>query len=204
MRRRRFALLTAVFGVLLVAGCGVPVPNPSPPGASTARSAPVPSPPVPTAIAIPAIGAHSTLVPLGLTPELALEVPPVDAPMQAGWYAGADPAKPGDEVVPGAVGPAVIAAHVDGEINGRKGQPGLFKRLGELKPGDEVLVDRADGSQLKFVVSRTEQHDKGKFPSAEVYGATGRPELRLITCSGPFDREAHSYEDNRIVWAVLA
>jgi sortase (surface protein transpeptidase) len=195
--------LPLILGVLLVAGCGIPVPMPASPGSATASSTPVPPPPAPTAITIPAIGARSALVPLGLTPELALEVPPVDQPMQAGWYAGADPAKPGDEVVPGEVGPAVIAAHVDGVVNGKRGQPGLFYRLRELTPGAEILIDREDGSQLRFVVSRTEQHDKDAFPSAAVYGATTRPELRLITCGGGFNREAHSYEDNRIVWAVL-
>ena len=197
-------LLLTVLGVLLAAGCGVPVPIPTSPGASAVSSTPVPPPSEPTAITIPAIGAHSTLVPLGLTPELALEVPPVDQPMQGGWYAGADPEKPGDEVVPGEVGPAVIAAHVDGVVDGRKGQPGLFQRLRELTPGAEILIDRADGSQLRFVVERAERFNKDAFPSAEVYGATDRPELRLITCGGQFNREWHSYEDNVVAFAVLA
>jgi sortase (surface protein transpeptidase) len=201
--RRRLPLFTAVFGVLLVAGCGIPVPNPAgSPGASTARSAP--EPPAPTAITIPAIGAHSTLVPLGLTPERALEVPPVDAPLQAGYYAGADPAKPGDEVVPGAVGAAVVVGHVDGVIDGAKGRPGIFYRLREVKPGDEILIDRADGSQLRFVVERVEHHDKDSFPTSEVYGATPGPELRLITCGGSFDHEARSYRENIVAFARLA
>jgi hypothetical protein len=143
-------------------------------------------------------------VPLGLTPERALEVPPVEQPMQAGWYAGADPAKPGDEVEPGEPGPAVIAAHVDGVVDGRKGQPGLFYKLREVAPGSEVLIDRADGSQLKFVVERVEHHDKDSFPSHEVYGATPGPELRLITCGGSFDHEARSYRENIVAFARLA
>jgi hypothetical protein len=203
--KRRLPLLTLIFGVLLVAGCGIPVPNPAgSPGASPTGTTPRPPTPAPTAITIPAIGAHSTLVPLGLTPERALEVPPVDAPMQAGWYAGADPAKPGDEVEPGELGPAVIAAHVDGVVDGKRGQPGLFYRLRDLAPGSEVLIDREDGSQLRFVVERVEHHDKDSFPTSEVYGATPGPELRLITCGGSFDHEARSYRENIVAFARLA
>jgi hypothetical protein len=37
-----------------------------------------------------------------------------------------------------------------------------------------------------------------------VYGPTALPELRLITCTGDFDRSAHSYLDNLVVTAHLA
>jgi sortase (surface protein transpeptidase) len=189
--------LLLILGVLLVAGCGVPDPVPVPSGASTASTTPVQSRvPAPAAITIPSIGAHSTLIPLGLTPERALDAPPVTEPMQAGWYS------PGPE--PGQVGPAVIAGHVDGQVDGMSGQPGIFYRLRELAAGAEVLVDQADGSHLRFVVDRVEHHDKDAFPTGAVYGDVDRPELRLITCGGSFDREARSYRENIIVWAVLA
>ena len=176
---------------------------------TTASSAPAPTPPpvpepVPVAVSIPAIGAQSSLVPLGLTPDGALDVPPVDQPMQAGYYAGADPQREGDEWLPGEPGPAVVAAHVDGVVDGVGGRPGLFYRLHEIKPGAEVLVDREDGSQLRFVVDRVERHPKDEFPTEAVYGDTDRPALRLITCGGPFDQARDSYVDNWIVWAEQA
>lgn len=157
----------------------------------------------PTAVTIPAIDAHSTLIPLGLD-NGALAVPPVDQPMQASWYAGADPAGDGDEFQPGENGPAIIAGHVDGIIDGRKGQPGIFHRLHQLTPGSEILVDRADGSVARFLVERVQRYPKNAFPTDEVYGPTARPELRLITCGGAFDRSAGHYTDNVIAWAVLA
>ena len=196
-------LLVFVLGAVLLAGCGA---ESAADPAAAPTTAPVEAPPAPdpTAITIPAIDAHSTLIPLGLTAEGALDVPPVDNPMQAGWYAGADPYFDGDEYQPGEVGPAVIAGHVDGVIAGRKGQPGIFHRLRELKQGDEVLVDREDGSRLRFLVERVERHSKNDFPTEQVYGPTTRPELRLITCGGEWDPKARHYRDNWVVWAALA
>ncbi|MGW5740529.1 class F sortase [Amycolatopsis sp. NPDC003861] len=141
-------------------------------------------------MAIPRIGAQSTLVPLGLNPDGTLEVPPVSRPMQAGWYALGP--------TPGENGPAVIVGHVDGNR-----QKGVFYRLRELVPGDPVLVARKDGTTLTFVVSRVDKVDKDEFPSDAVYGDTPDPQLRLITCGGSFDRTVHSYRDNIIAYAKL-
>ncbi|WP_307855823.1 class F sortase [Kibdelosporangium banguiense] len=140
---------------------------------------------------IPRISAKSSLVPLGLDKDETVEVPPVSQPMQAGWY------KFGP--APGEVGPAVILGHVDGDK-----KPGIFFRLRELKPGDEILVARQDGKTAKFVVQQLDQIAKSEFPEEQVYGDTGQPELRLITCGGAFDRTEHSYKDNIIVYATLA
>jgi len=159
----------------------------------------------PWAITIPKIDASSTLVPLGLTERRELEVPPVDQPLQAGYYAGENTADVGDEVLPGEQGSAVVAGHVDGTgPDGRKGFPGVFARLGELGPGDDVLIDQADGGQLRFVVERVGEYDKDSFPSADVYQVADQPRLNLVTCSGPFDRNAGHYERNTVIFAVLA
>jgi sortase (surface protein transpeptidase) len=199
-------LLALIVGVLLVGGCSTPsTDGPVSSAGATASSAPAPATPDPWSITIPKIESHSTLIPLGLTEKAELEVPPIDQPMQAGWYAGADPAFDGDEIKPGDTGPAVIAGHVDGiGPDGRKGSPGIFARLSELAPGDEVLIDRADASRLRFVVTAVQRHAKEQFPSQQVYGPTTQPELRLITCGGAFDRGAGHYVDNWVVWAVLA
>jgi hypothetical protein len=201
--------LVGVLVALALTSCGADTPpalqDVSGGDADSALASPPPAEvPDPWSVTIPRIGAHSTLVPLGLTEANELEVPPVDQPLQAGWYAGADPVFDGDEYKPGEVGPAIIAGHVDGVIDGVKGQPGVFARLSELAPGDEVLVDRADTSRLRFVVTAIQKHAKDKFPSAQVYGETEKPELRLITCGGAFDRAAGHYADNWVVFAELA
>ncbi|MGO1055930.1 class F sortase [Crossiella sp. CA198] len=144
----------------------------------------------PVSIEIPKIGARSSLSKLGLNKDGTVQVPPVSQPMQAGWYAKGP--------TPGEQGPAVILGHIDGAK-----KPGIFYKLRELKPGDEILVKRADGSTAKFVVRRSAQVPKSDFPTDEVYGNTTSPELRLITCGGSFDRAAGSYRDNTIVYATL-
>lgn len=158
----------------------------------------------PTAIRIPKIGASSELDELGLNADGSLQVPPVTDPLTAGYYAGAKPDESGDEVLPGELGAAVVAAHVDGVINGKKGQPGLFFRLHQLEPGDEIFIDQADGGQLRFLVDRVETHSKDRFPSDAVYGPTERPELRLVTCGGSFSRTSGHYLSNVIAFATLA
>jgi hypothetical protein len=200
-------LLTLIVGALLVGGCAAPglsVPPGSPSGTTTS-SAPAPKPVAdPTAISIPKIGARSDLIALGLNPDGSLQVPPVDWPGLGGWYAGADSEFPGDEIQPGERGGAVVAAHVDGVINGQKGQPGLFFRLHQLEPGDEIFIDQVDGGRLRFLVDRVETHSKDRFPTDSVYGPTDRPELRLVTCGGTFSRASGHYLSNVIVFASLA
>jgi sortase (surface protein transpeptidase) len=144
---------------------------------------------VPVRLAIPSIGVATELTRLGVDPTGRL-VPPEDFAV-AGWFA-AGPA-------PGAVGPAVLAGHVDS----RRG-PAVFFRLGEVPVDSQVLVTREDGTTVHFTVTRVEQHPKDAFPTAEVYGPSAGAELRLITCGGDFDRGQRSYEDNVVVYARLA
>lgn len=145
---------------------------------------------VPTAVEIPKIGVSSTLVSLGLQGDGSLQVPTDFS--KAGWYASG--AYPGQADEP----PALIVGHVDNY----KG-PAIFFRLKELGVGDRVRVPRADGTTATFVVYRTANYVKTSFPAQSVYAATGRPELRLITCTGQFDSNARSYLSNFVVYAYL-
>ncbi|MFD5824871.1 class F sortase [Lentzea sp. NPDC060358] len=177
----------------LLAGCAqapdVALPT-SPPATEPSEVDRGMPPSEPTEVRIPEIGVRSSLVPLRLNPDGTVEVPPVEQPMQAGWYEHAR--------TPGEPGPAVLLGHVDGNA-----QPGIFFRLRELVEGDEVEVSRKDGTTARFRVRRTEQVAKDDFPSEAVYGDTREPELRLITCGGTFDAQARGYRDNVIVYATL-
>jgi sortase family protein len=78
----------------------------------------------------------------------------------------------------------------------------VFFRLRQLVPGDEIAVDRADGSTVVFAVERVERHPKDAFPTEAVYGPTPDARLRLVTCGGDFDRSTRHYVDNVVVFAT--
>ncbi len=180
--------LWLVLGVALLAGCAEPAPAaPAPP--TTTASIPVATVPdaTPTRVRIPAIGVDSAIIDIAVDGSGAL-VPP-EGPDVTGWYA-AGPS-------PGAVGPALLAGHVDS----RSG-PAVFYRLRELSAGSRVEVDLSDGSTAAFTVRRTFQTPKAAFPTDAVYAPTPAPELRLVTCGGSFDRAVRSYRDNVVVEAV--
>jgi sortase (surface protein transpeptidase) len=143
----------------------------------------------PVRVDIPRIGVSSSLVRLGRSPDGTVEVPKSFG--MAGWYAPGTP--------PGDPGSAVILGHVDS----KRGGPAVFYRLRELRRGDEIRVKRADGSWLPFQVERTEQFDKQRFPTDDVYYPTGTAGLRLVTCGGLFDPGTGHYRSNIIVFAAL-
>jgi hypothetical protein len=80
----------------------------------------------------------------------------------------------------------------------------VFYRLRELRAGDKLVVVRADGSRVRFVVDRVEQYPKRRFPTEDVYYPMLRPKLRLVTCGGVFDPADRHYRDNVIVFASLS
>jgi hypothetical protein len=94
----------------------------------------------------------------------------------------------------------VIAGHVDSKTG-----PDTFAGLYRARPGDAILVRLADGSTLRFVVQRVGSYPRDAFPTDLVYGGTQRrAELRMITCTGPYDRSRGGYQDNLVVFARLA
>lgn len=189
--RRIFAAL-AVFGLALT-GCGSESPEAARdrPGLDALReyrSLRVPTEaPDPVAVSIPAIGIDGPLTRTGLNDDRTLEVPDFG---DMSWFAGG--------VAPGDPGPAAILGHVDT----RRG-PDVFYRLHELRPGDTITVTAKGDKSLTFVVDRVEQHAKAKFPTKKVWLPTAKPQLRLITCGGEFDRAERSYRDNVIAFASL-
>jgi hypothetical protein len=190
---------------ITAAGCsapGVPASSVLPVAPAPAAPIPVPSQSPPTWLHIPAIGAESSLIPVVLNADDQIDVSELET-LQAAWYGGRDPDIVADDPLPGEIGvPAAIVGHVDGPIDGVKGQPGVFHRLSELKPGDEALIEREDGSRARFLVYQVDQYAKAAFPTDDVYAPTETPELRLITCGGAFGTaRAGHYDDNTVVRA---
>ncbi|MEU6710305.1 class F sortase [Nonomuraea sp. NPDC046802] len=167
---------------------GVPTDLPVTGGGRTATPM---RPERPTAVYIPSIGVAAPLMELGLDERGAIENPPFHPPNLAGWYRYGP--------VPGQRGAAVITGHLDTRTG-----PAVFADLRNVKRGEQVQVLRADRSVAVFVVDKVEHTPKRSFPAKKVYAKLDYPGLRLVTCGGAFDRQAHSYQDNTIVYAHLA
>lgn len=201
MNRLRL-LGVAMFAMGVLGGCsGAPAPPPASP------PAPAPSSALPQQIDIAAIGARSSLVPTGINTDGSPEVPPLNTPEQASWYCppatGATAAC--DWPMPGETGPATIYGHINGS-----GRPGVFADLADLAAGDEVLITRTDGVALRFVITGIETVPKAELDAPgsaaidRVYGPTGGPELRLVTCGGALDEDSGHYVDQVVAYARLA
>ena len=134
--------------------------------------------------------------------ELAARVLPVavnsDGSMQspfnihdAGWYS------PG--VKPGEPGAAVINAHSSGRT-----KLALFSDLGELRNGDEIMIERGDKTMLHYKVTHVTSVPLSEIDMNEFmrpYDGAGEG-LNLMTCSGSYVRESDTYDHRTIVYAT--
>lgn len=143
----------------------------------------------PVRIEIPAIKVDASLVDLARGADGVLAAPPSNELDKAGWYAKG--------TVPGQIGPAVIAGHVDWVD-----RVAVFHHLDELVPGDVITIVMNDGSRIRFRVGEVRAVSKFHFPTASVYGPTPDPQLRVITCGGPWDDARDIYSENVIVSAT--
>ena len=154
----------------------------------TGSQLPTRSTATPTRLLIPSIGVDSGLEDLRQDSRGVLIAPHYAD--TAGWWEKG--------VVPGDVGAAVIVGHLDTILG-----PAVFEHLKQLRPGDLIEVRMSDRRTVRFSVDGSHVVTKALFPSKEVYGATPDAQLRLITCSEPFDPVAHSYTDNLVVFATM-
>jgi sortase (surface protein transpeptidase) len=153
---------------------------PAPSGVTASRAA------APTRLRIPAIGVDSTLGQLDKKADGTMDVP--SDFNQPGWYARGP--------APGEKGPAVILGHLDSYTG-----PAVFWRLSTLHAGDVIEVDREDGSKVTFKVTRIASFSVDSFPTAEIYGPSAGPELRLITCGGTYSLTRRQYLSNVVAFA---
>lgn len=163
----------------------------TPPEVAPATETPL-GPSKPVSISIPAIDVSSDVIALGKTPDGTLAVPQPGPNLdKAAWFENSP--------TPGQTGPSVIEGHVATDQRG----PSIFFDLADLRPGDRITVERADGKTVVFEVDALRQFPKDKFPTKLVYGGEiGTPTLRLITCSS-FDPAIGSHTANLIVFSHL-
>lgn len=137
-------------------------------------------------VSIPRLDLDEDLIELGIDADDRLEVP--DDPARVGWFTGGS--RPGES------GATVLVGHLDSTAG-----PAVFARLPELAPGDEVVVTHQGETAVDYRVVAVEDVPKADFPTEAVYGPAGTDDLRLITCTGPWDADEEAHRDNRIVYA---
>jgi hypothetical protein len=183
---------------LAAAAASAPPPTgtaPAPPDrlpTATARpAAPTPAAAVvpPVRLSVPARGIEAPVDPVGVEPAGEMTLPEdVD---RVGWYRFGP--------APGAAeGTVVVAGHVDDAEQGL----GALAPLREAGPGDEVLVEDADGVVTRWQVVSRELVEKPGVPLGDLFSRSGPPRLAVVTCGGPFDPGMRSYRDNVVVVAV--
>lgn len=147
------------------------------------------APDMPRYIRIAKAGVNNRVVKVGVKSDNELRAP--NNIFDVGWYENSS--KPGQ---PGA---ALMDAHVHGPT-----KPGAFYNLKLLNVGDEIEVERGDGSKLKYKVAATEsvpyqQVDMAKMMRPYTNGKQG---LNLITCGGAYNKTTKTYEQRTLVYAV--
>lgn len=143
----------------------------------------------PARIIIPSLGIDAEVQDVGITAEGNMGVPSNFT--DVAWY------KYG--TAPGGAGSAVIAGHVDNGL----GLSGVFKRLGELEVGDEVSVERRDGTRLTFIVTGTRSYPYTEVPTEIVFNPSGSARLNLITCEGSWVKSEKTYDQRLVVFTKL-
>ena len=144
----------------------------------------------PRYIYIPAINVYARVMSVGVNSKGNIDTP---ANLNdTAWYDGS--AKPGQE------GQVFIDGHnsFSNTINAS------FNRLGELKQGDLITVERGDGQKINYRVSEVEtvnanDVDMGKALNPPAGATKG---ITLMTCAGKFDYRSQTADQRLIVYAV--
>ncbi|MET8946493.1 class F sortase [Streptomyces sp. NPDC004542] len=192
-RLARTAVLVTV--LVTVVRCGHDMPHGGAARAGHAAAArPVPPPrPLPrspaTTLRVPSVDVDAPVVGVRLDSAHQLRTPPLDKPQLVGWYQ--------DGPTPGETGTAIAVGHRDSRTG-----PAVFAALAQVPRGSRIEAGRADGRTAVYTVDRVRVFDRDDFPDKEVYGPSRRPELRILTCGGLYNRRT-GYTSNVVVFAHL-
>jgi hypothetical protein len=165
-----------------VTGAGGRTEPPAEPLA-VAQAAPLP----PRRVSFPTSGNAADVVPIGVLPSGALQLP--DDPASVGWWVSG--------ALPGArKGTLVLAGHMDGLR-----QDGAMAALLRLREGDAITVEDNRGTTYEYeTVARRSSPWQNLDPG--LFTAQGDHRLVLITCGGTYDPALGRYTDNIVVEAI--
>lgn len=136
---------------------------------------------------LPSVGIDANVVTRGVDAAGVMQTP--DNAFDTAWYDFTGR--------PGFDGNAVFSGHVD-YVNVGKA---VFWSLKDLKQGDRIEVQLADGTVYTYLVNSLRQYDAATAPVDEIVGATAEQSVTLITCSGTFNKTTRQYDKRLVVRA---
>ncbi len=143
----------------------------------------------PSNFSIPSLNVNASVESVGLDKKGNMDVPKDD--MNVAWYNLGY--KPGEK------GSAVLAGHYDT----RNGGPAVFNKLNQLKEGESIFINDAEGNKLEYEVEDIKTYPFDKFPLNEVFASDDEYRLNLITCEGTFNKSARNYSHRTVVYSKL-
>ncbi len=164
---------------------------------------------VPLELQIPSLKVKAPVLGVGLTSENVMDAPkgPIGDPIwhAAYWYRGSG--------IPGEPGIATIAGHVNDPL----GRSEIFAHLGDLQPGDLIIIHVKDTPvDIRFMVDQIKVYSTQEssepavlsqiFGAGPVAGAAPQPapdglsHLTLITCAG--DIVNGQFDHHMVVYAT--
>jgi hypothetical protein len=183
--RRRLAGVIALGAGLVMLFGGQPANTGKVPAAgktAAEREAAVP----PVRLKLPGV-LEASVRPVGTGADGQLQVPKSSA--DVGWWAaGAAPGADG--------GTVLLAGHVD-TTRGR----GVFAALSEVPVGATVGVTSGDGEEHWYRIVARRTYKQEALP-ADLFQGAAKPRLALVTCTGSYDRAAHRYSQNLVLYGV--
>ncbi|NVN96692.1 class F sortase [Candidatus Nomurabacteria bacterium] len=141
---------------------------------------------LPVKLKIPSLKISSTIDPMGLTKDGAMDSPV--GPSNTGWY------KLG--TIPGSVGSAVI----DGHSGFKGGVAAVFDNLYKIKVGGRISVLDSNGTTTNFIVRKISRYDPNADATKVFTSTDGKAHLNLITCTGAWNSVLKSHNSRLVVF----
>jgi len=143
----------------------------------------------PSRLIIPKIGVNAVVELVGENSKGEMGIP--SSYQNTAWYMNG--------ALPGEIGSAVINGHLDTRFF----DSGVFRNLGSLTVGDVVQIQEENGNFLKFEVVGKESYDSNNAPLDRIFGESGEARLNLITCDGTWDQSVKRYDRRLVVFTRL-
>jgi len=147
------------------------------------------APALPRYLIIPELGVDARVLSVGVNASGALGTP--NNIYDTAWY--------DESATPGQQGAVLIDGHVAGYNS-----PGVFGTLQYLQPGDNIQVERGDGTIFNYQVVKTETYPATgvDMKAAMTPIDPGKPGLNLITCTGSIIPDKAQYNERLIIFAT--